>query len=120
MRFTFVHNNINVRDLGASLDFYKKALGLIQVGKVEKPDFTLVYLGDGRGPHLLELTWLKERLTPYDLGDNETHLAFTLDDMRAGHALHEQMGCICYENREMGVYFISDPDGYWIEIMPEA
>jgi lactoylglutathione lyase len=120
MRFTFVHNNINVRDLEASLAFYGKALSLIQVRKVEKLDFTLVYLGDGRGPHLLELTWLKERTTPYNLGDNEIHLAFTVDDMRAGHALHEQMGCICYENREMGVYFISDPDGYWIEIMPEA
>ena len=29
------------------------------------------------------------------------------------------MGCICFENRDMGVYFIEDPDGYWIEIVPQ-
>jgi lactoylglutathione lyase len=28
------------------------------------------------------------------------------------------MGCICYENKDMGIYFIIDPDGYWIEILP--
>lgn len=29
------------------------------------------------------------------------------------------MGCICFENPAMGIYFINDPDGYWIEIIPE-
>jgi lactoylglutathione lyase len=29
------------------------------------------------------------------------------------------MGCVCYENKAMGLYFIEDPDGYWIEILPE-
>ena len=33
---------------------------------------------------------------------------------------HKAMGCICFENPAMGIYFISDPDGYWIEIVPEA
>jgi lactoylglutathione lyase len=28
------------------------------------------------------------------------------------------MGCICYENKAMGIYFINDPDDYWIEILP--
>ncbi|MBE6823573.1 MAG: lactoylglutathione lyase, partial [Ruminococcaceae bacterium] len=27
------------------------------------------------------------------------------------------MGCICYENHDMDLYFISDPDGYWLEIL---
>jgi lactoylglutathione lyase len=120
MRFKFVHNNINVFDLDASLSFYKEALGLSEVRRMEAADgsFILVYLSDGSSEHQLELTWLKGRGTPYDLGDNEIHLAFRTDDMEAAHRLHERMGCICYENKGMGIYFISDPDGYWLEILP--
>jgi lactoylglutathione lyase len=118
MKFTFVHNNINVLDLEKSLTFYKQALQLLENRRWDNPDFTLVYMGDGHSNHQLELTWLKDRHEPYDLGDNEIHLAFEVDDYTAAHALHKQMGCICYENEEMGLYFIEDPDGYWIEIMP--
>lgn len=118
MRFTFAHNNINVLDLQKSLDFYRSALQLVEVRRLEMPGFTLVYLGDGTNPHLLELTWLETRDTPYDLGDNEMHLAFFVDDFEAAYALHKEMGCISYENKDMGLYFITDPDGYWTEIMP--
>ena len=119
--FRFVHNNINVIELQASLDFYGKALGLKEVRRKEKPDFTLVYLGDGQGSHQLELTWLKNwPKEKYDLGDNEIHLAFETDDYEAAHALHKEMGCICYENAGMGIYFIADPDGCWIEVLPQG
>ena len=118
MRFTFVHNNINVLDLENSLAFYKQALGLVENRRWDDPGVTLVYLGDGHSQHQLELTWLKDRTEPYDLGDNEIHLAFEVDDYDAAHALHKRMDCICYENDAMGLYFINDPDGYWIEIMP--
>jgi lactoylglutathione lyase len=118
MNFTFAHNNINVLDLEKSLAFYKKALDLVETRRWENPDFTLVYLGDGQSKHQLELTWLKDRSTPYDLGDNEIHLAFHATNYDAAHSLHSEMGCICYENESMGLYFIADPDGYWIEIMP--
>ena len=66
----------------------------------------------------LELTWLKEWEGNYNLGDCEFHLAFETDDMEAAHKLHEEMECICFENKEMGIYFIEDPDGYWLEIVP--
>ena len=120
MKFTFAHNNINVFNLEKSLIFYKSALGLEEVRRHEAADgsFVLVYLGDGQTPHRLELTCLRDRKDPYDLGDNESHLAFTVDDFRAAHALHEEMGVICYENPGMGIYFIEDPDGYWLEILP--
>ncbi|MGI6721171.1 MAG: VOC family protein [Anaerovoracaceae bacterium] len=118
--FKFVHNNLNVLDLEKSLQFYSEALDLQEVRRVETPGFTLVYLGDGgASAHQLELTWLKDRSRPYDLGDNEFHLALTTDDYDAAHARHEKMGCICFENPSMGIYFINDPDGYWIEIIPE-
>ena len=120
MTFTFAHNNINVKDLEKSLAFYEEALGLKEIRRRDASDgsFILVYLGDGVTPHQLELTWLRDRTEPYDLGDNEIHLAFVVEDFDAAHALHEKMGCICYENPGMGIYFINDPDGYWLEIVP--
>jgi lactoylglutathione lyase len=121
MKFTFAHNNINVLDLERSLAFYKEALGLEAVRRHEAKDgsFVLVYLGDGKTPHRLELTWLRDRKEPYDLGDNEIHLAFTVDDYAAALARHKAMGVVCFENPAMGIYFIEDPDGYWLEIVPE-
>lgn len=121
MKFTFAHNNFNVLNLEKSLEFYKKALHLNEVRRKEAADgsFILVFLGDGQMPHQLELTWLRDRREAYNLGDNEFHLAFIADDFAAAHALHEKMGCICYENKAMGIYFINDPDDYWIEIIPK-
>lgn len=120
MQFTFAHNNLNVRDLDRSLAFYKEALGLTEVRRHEATDgsFILVYLGDGVTPHQLELTWLRDWDRAYNLGDNEFHLAFRVDDYTAAHTLHQKMDCICFENASMGIYFIADPDGYWLEIIP--
>ena len=121
MKFRFDHNNINVRDLDKSVSFYREALGLVEMRQVEPADrsFKLIFLGDGRSGHKLELTWLRERQESYNLGDNEFHLALVVDDFEAAHKLHKEMGCICYENPKMGIYFIEDPDGYWVEILPE-
>lgn len=120
MEFTFAHNNFNVRDLDKSLAFYKEALGLEEARRKEAADgsFIIVYLGDGKSQHLLELTWLRDWDRPYDLGDNEFHLAFTTDDFEAAHKKHQEMGCICFENEKMGIYFITDPDDYWLEVVP--
>lgn len=120
MNFTFAHNNLNVFDLDRSLSFYKEALGLTETRRKDAEDgsFTLVYLGDGATPHLLELTWLRDMDCPYELGDNEIHLAFEVDDFDAALAKHKEMGCVCFENPAMGIYFIEDPDGYWLEIVP--
>lgn len=120
MKFTFNHNNFNVLDLQKSIAFYEEALGLKVVRKYEAPDgsFILAYMGDGVTPHQLELTWLRDRKEPYNLGENEFHLAMAVDDMEAAHAKHEKMGCICFENKAMGIYFIHDPDNYWVEIIP--
>ena len=118
--FRFTHFNFNVLDLDRSLAFYREALGLVPVREKEAADgsFKLVYLGDGVSDFTLELTWLRDRSEPYDLGDEEFHLAFHTDDFDAAHEKHAAMGCICFENPGMGIYFIEDPDGYWIEILP--
>ncbi|MGI6212664.1 MAG: VOC family protein [Anaerovoracaceae bacterium] len=116
--FTFNHFNFNVLDLERSLKFYDEALGLKPVRRNDQPEFTIVFLGDGKSDFELELTWMKDRSEPYDLGEIEYHLAFTTDDMESAFQHHTKMGCVCFENKAMGVYFIEDPDGYWIEILP--
>lgn len=121
MSFTFNHFNFNVFDLDRSLRFYDEALGLKVVREKKAADgsFTLCFLGDGVTDFQLELTYLTDRTEPYDLGEQEYHLAFMTEDMAAAHEKHEKMGCICFENPTMGIYFIEDPDGYWIEIIPK-
>lgn len=120
MQFSFYHYNYNVFNLDKSIAFYKEALGLKEVRRKEASDgsFILVYLGDGVTDFTLELTWLRDWEKPYNLGDNEVHLAFRVEDYEAAYQKHKEMGCICYENPGMGIYFISDPDGYWLEICP--
>ncbi len=121
MKFRMVHQNFNVADLNTSLEFYEKALGLREKRRktAEDGSFILAYLTNGDEDFELELTWLKDHPQKYDLGDEEFHLAFHVDDFEEAHKLHEQMGCICFENHAMGIYFIQDPDGYWLEIIPE-
>ncbi len=121
MKFRMVHENYNVTDLARSLAFYEKALGLKEVRRKEAADgsFIIVYIGNENSDFELELTWLAEHPQPYDIGEEEFHLAFKVDDFDAAHKLHEEMGCICFENHKMGIYFIQDPDGYWLEVIPE-
>lgn len=118
--FKFNHFNFNVLDLEKSLSFYREALGFTEVRRKEAEDgsYKLVYLGDGQGNFSLELTWLRDREEKYDLGDEEFHLAVTTENYDEAYKKHKEMGVIIYENPEMGIYFIGDPDGYWIEIVP--
>ena len=118
----FDHFNFNVLDLDRSIRFYEKALGLKEVRRMEAPDgsFILVYMGEEKTGFLLELTWLRDREEPYDLGEGEFHLCMRVPGIYdAVRAYLKQMDCVCYENTDMGLYFINDPDGYWIEILPE-
>ncbi len=118
----FDHFNINVSNLHRSVMFYEKALGLKEEGRKTADDasFVLVYMTDSSGVFRLELTWLRDHSSPYELGDNESHLCLRVSgDYDSARNFHRQMGCVCYENTKMGLYFIEDPDGYWIEILPE-
>lgn len=120
MNFKMIHENYNVYDLDRSIAFYKKALGLSETRRKESEDgsFIIVYMGNESSDFELELTWMRDMDRPYNLGDCEFHLAFEADDFEAAHKLHQEMECICFENPKMGIYFIEDPDGYWLEILP--
>lgn len=120
MKFKMVHENYNVQDLQRSLDFYEAALGLKEKRRKTAADgsFIIVYVGNDETDFELELTWLRDHPEKYDIGEEEFHLAFKVEDFDEAHALHEKMGCICFENHSMGIYFIQDPDGYWLEVIP--
>lgn len=116
---TFNHFNFNVLDLDKSLAFYREAFGLVPVRekRAEDGSYVLAFLGDGSTGFRLELTWLRDRTEPYDLGECEFHLALATDDYDGLYRKHREMGVICFENPDMGVYFVEDPDGYWIELV---
>ena len=121
MKFKCIQCNINITDINKSVAFYQKALGLKVERTKEANDgsFILTYLGDGLSNFQIELTWLRDHPQAYELGENESHICFVVDDYEAYHQLHQDMGCICFENEAMGLYFIHDPDDYWLEIVPQ-
>ena len=117
----FDHFNINVTNLEKSIEFYNKALGLREERRKEAADgsYILVYLTDNSTNFLLELTWLRDHAGAYELGENESHLCIRVEgDYDEVRKFHKEMGCVCFENETMGLYFINDPDDYWIEILP--
>ena len=119
MKSRMLHTNLTVLNLEKSLAFYRRALALEEVRRIKADDgsFEIVFLSDGQSDTQLELTWYRDRKEPYNLGDNEIHIAFLVDDKTKAYALHKEMDCICYENTAMDLYFIADPDGYWLEIL---
>ena len=122
MDFRILHHNHNVADLDTSIAFYKKAVGLHELRRkvAEDGSYIIVYLEAREDNFEIELTWLRDHPQKYDLGECEFHIAFgtTPEEYEQAHKLHEEMGCICFENTKMGIYFIEDPDGYWLEIIP--
>lgn len=119
MKFKMVHENYNVVDLDKSIAFYQEALGLTEKRRIQGEGFIIVYLSNDASDFELELTWLSDHEKAYDLGECEFHLAFSVEDFKQAYEHHKKMGCICFENKEMGIYFITDPDGYWLEIVPQ-
>ena len=118
----FDHFNFNVTDLERSISFYNTALGFVESHRINSNDgsFKIVYLKDNQSDFLLELTWMRDHPQAYDLGECEFHLCVRVPgDYGAVRAFHKEMGVVCYENHDMGLYFIEDPDGYWIEILPQ-
>lgn len=120
MKAKMVHRCIRVLDLDRSLAFYKQALGLDEIREIWSEDGSRknVYVGNDTTDFELELTWENGRIEPCSDGGRDTHLAFAVEDIAAARKLHDEMGCVCFVNPRFGIYFIEDPDGYWLEIVP--
>lgn len=120
-----IHSMIRVLDEARSVDFYRRALGLEVVQRLDFENFTLVYLGNSESPFELELTINKGREAPYDLGDGYGHIAVVVDDLDAEHARFEVEGLKPRKLVEFApggevlarFFFVADPDGYEIEVL---
>lgn len=125
MDYNFVHSCIRVLDLEESKDFYKDALNLKVIRERDFPEdkFTLVYMKRPNGNFELELTYNYDRETPYTIGNGYSHLAVTVDDLETSYQQHKKagykIGSIKSLDKEAtgGYYFLTDPDGYRIEII---
>lgn len=120
-----VHTMIRVFDLDKSIHFYKTAFNFIEKHRLDFPTFTLVYLGNDESEAEIELTYNKEQEAPYEHGKAYGHVAFSVEDLRA---CHERLGEAGFKPKEIkqlekdGVvearfFFLSDPDGYDIEVL---
>ncbi|WP_374829027.1 VOC family protein [Paenochrobactrum pullorum] len=120
-----IHSMIRVLDEQKSVDFYAGAFSLKIAERIEFEAFTLVYLRNEENDFELELTINKGREIPYDLGDGYGHLAFVVDDLNAEHKRMTALGfasrdIVEFKNGDTLVarfFFISDPDGYKIEVI---
>lgn len=116
---TIDHTCIHVLDLDRSATFYRDALGLTPVRSLDMPDrgWQLLFLGDSTTDFQLELCRETNRTEPYHLGDDTPHLALRAQDFDALKAKHRALGLI-FDELNGGIYFIKDPDGHILEILP--
>jgi lactoylglutathione lyase len=121
-----IHTMIRVKDLDTSLRFYDAALGLSISHRLDFDDFSLVYLRNAENDAEIELTWNKERETPYTHGDGYGHVAVVVDDAGKERQRLLELGLSPNDLREFHdkegallarYFFIQDPDGYKIEVL---
>ncbi len=119
------HTMIRVLDEARSVDFYNKAFGLEVAERLDFDSFTLIYLSNDESEFELELTVNKGRTEPYAPGDGYGHFAVSVADLDAGHARMTQAGLnpnrivqMEHDGRPLArFFFITDPDGYKIEVL---
>lgn len=123
MQFSMAHVGINVMDLERSINFYKEAFGMTEVFRMHpKSSLNMVFsfLSDEHNRTMLNLISCAERTIPYEMGENNTHIAFVSDDFLASYEKHKAMGIICIEELEKSIYYVEDPDGYQLAIIPQV
>ena len=117
------HTCVRVKDLEASVKFYQEAFGFAESRRRDFPDskFTLVYLTLPGDEYELELTYNYDHAA-YDLGDGYGHIAISSDDLEKLHEEHKNKGFNVTDLKGLpgtdpSYYFITDPDGYKIEVI---
>lgn len=120
-----IHTMLRVLDEERSVKFYKTAFDLDIAKRLDFESFTLVYLRNDENDFEVELTINKGREEAYDLGDGYGHFAVVVDDLESEHKRFSAAG---FEPRKIveferdgallaKFFFVTDPDGYEIEVM---
>lgn len=123
MHYPMIHVCYRVLDLQASEDFYINAFGFEISRKKDFPgDFTLSYLQAPGLDFEIELTYNYGHETPYTIGDGYSHLAVSVEDLEASHQRHKEMGLEMTDLKGLAggkprFYFVTDPDGYRVEVV---
>jgi len=120
-----IHMMVRIFEETRSLAFYDEAFGLKVAERIDFESFTLIYLRNNKTDFELELTVNKDQTAPYEMGDGYGHLAVCVDDLDAEHARFEAAGLnprklidFKHENTLIArLFFVSDPDGYEIEVL---
>ncbi|KXT78384.1 lactoylglutathione lyase [Streptococcus sp. DD13] len=118
-----LHACLRVENLEASIAFYEKAFGFKETRRKEYPEhrFSLVYMALPGESFEIELTY-NDGHGPYTIGDGFSHLALSSDDLEGDHAKHKALG---YPTTDISglpgnpghYYFVTDPDGYRMEVI---
>ncbi|MCI1711739.1 MAG: VOC family protein [Chiayiivirga sp.] len=119
----YLHAMVRVRDLEASLRFFRDGLGLIETRRKDVPAgrFTLVYLAAPENPEVeVELTHNYDD-EHYGSARNFGHLAFAVDDIYATCAHLQALGVsIARPPRDGHMAFVRSPDLISIELLQKG
>lgn len=123
-----IHCMIRVFDLDRSLAFYADAFGMAESHRLEFPTFDLVYLRDPASGFEIELTFNKDQTAPYTHGSGYGHVAFCVENLDAFRLMLIGLGLEPGEIKSLSTsavvaarfFFVSDPDGYKIEVLERA
>jgi lactoylglutathione lyase len=121
-----LHTMLRVGDLQRSIDFYTRVLGMKLLRTTERPDqkYDLAFVGYGTNPEHaeIELTY-NYGVDKYEMGSAFGHIALGVPDVYgACEAIRKNGGNV---TREPGpvkggttvIAFVTDPDGYKIELI---
>lgn len=122
--YKMLHVCLRCENLEKSIAFYEEALGYELVRKDDYPEgeFTLAFLRDPSTGFEVELTYNYDH-GPYEVGNGYSHFAVRVEDTKAAFEKHKAMGVTKNEkpynspSGDKAIYFISDPDGYDVEII---
>ena len=122
-----IHSMIRVQDLNRAAEFYRRGFGLEETHRMEFPTFTLLYLREPESGYEIELTCNKGQAEPYTHGSAYGHMAFCVEDLEAQHARLQGLGYSVGDLKDLVApsgaarfFFVTDPDGYKIEVLQRA
>ena len=118
------HTCLRVINLEKSIKFYEKYIGLVVDRIKDYPDgnFTLAFLTDKERTYEIELTYNYNPDKPYDIGNGFSHIALYTNNLEESYEFHKNNNLKVSDIKSVSkkdnrYYFVTDPDGYLVEII---